>query len=138
MARMKIEVLAARAGKRGFSLHDRLVGYLPRYAPLAARLPWLFNLRDRMPGAAALSERMAGFSARRSLPRWRSDWFRDPANSLPGLRGRVGERAPANSASVEAAPSPPPLQAEEGKAAMSFSLPTPSIAISSLKISTLP
>ncbi len=108
MARMKIEVLAARAGKRGFSLHDRLVGYLPRYAPLAARLPWLFNLRDRMPGAAALSERMAGFSARRSLPRWRSDWFRDPANSLPGLRGRVGERAPANSASVEAAPSPPP------------------------------
>ena len=34
------------------------------------------NLRDRVPGLAALSERVAGFSARRSLPRWRRDWFR--------------------------------------------------------------
>ena len=34
MARMKIEVQAARAEKYGLSLHDRLVGYLPRYAPL--------------------------------------------------------------------------------------------------------
>jgi FAD/FMN-containing dehydrogenase/Fe-S oxidoreductase len=79
MARMKIEVQAARAAKYGLSLHSRLVGYLPRYAPVAARLAWLFNLRDALPGAAALSERIAGFSARRSLPRWRSDWFRDPA-----------------------------------------------------------
>ena len=38
MARMKIEVLRARAEKFGLSLHDRLVGYLPRYAPYAARL----------------------------------------------------------------------------------------------------
>ena len=37
MARMKIEVQAARAEKHGLSLHDRLVGYLPRYAPYAAR-----------------------------------------------------------------------------------------------------
>ena len=84
MARMKIEVLAARAAKHGLSLHDRLVGYLPRYAPYAAQLPWLMNLRDTLPGAAALSERIAGFSARRSLPQWRSDIFSDSAVSLPG------------------------------------------------------
>jgi FAD/FMN-containing dehydrogenase/Fe-S oxidoreductase len=90
MARMKIEVLAARAAKSGLSLHDRLVGYLPRYAPVAARLPWLFNLRDGLPGAAALSERIAGFSARRSLPRWRSDWFRDPSPSPLVGEGRGG------------------------------------------------
>jgi FAD/FMN-containing dehydrogenase/Fe-S oxidoreductase len=77
MARMKIEVQAARAAKLGLSLHDRVVGYLPRYAPFAARVPWLFNARDRVPGLAALSEALAGFSARRSLPRWRRDWFRD-------------------------------------------------------------
>ena len=35
---MKIEVQAARVAKHGLSLHDRLVGYLPRYAPLAARM----------------------------------------------------------------------------------------------------
>ena len=86
MARMKIEVQAARAEKFGLSLHDRLVGYLPRYAPYAARVPWLMNLRDVLPGAAKLSEVVAGFSARRSLPRWRSDVFDDlSASSLPGL-----------------------------------------------------
>src|SRR5215813_6553779 len=84
MARMKIEVQAARAAKFELPMHSRLVGYLPRYARVAARLAWLLNLRDTLPGAAALSERIAGFSARRSLPRWRSDWFRDPPSSLVG------------------------------------------------------
>ena len=77
MARMKIEVLAARAAKHGLSLHDRLVGYLPRYAPLAARFAALFNLRDKVPLLRWASEAFAGFSARRSLPRWRTDIYRD-------------------------------------------------------------
>jgi FAD/FMN-containing dehydrogenase/Fe-S oxidoreductase len=86
MARMKIEFLAARAKKHGLSLHDRLVGYLPRYAPYAARAPWLFNWRDRLPGAAKLSEAIAGFSAQRPLPRWRRDWFGNSSMpSWPGL-----------------------------------------------------
>ena len=89
MARMKIEVLAARAEKSGLSLHDWLIAYLPRYAPYAARVAWLLNLRDRLPGAAKLSEAVAGFSARRSLPRWRADWFRDDrARSRQGGNGR--------------------------------------------------
>ena len=49
MARMKIEVQAARVKKHGLSLHDRLVGYLPRYAPFAARHATLANLRDESP-----------------------------------------------------------------------------------------
>jgi Fe-S oxidoreductase len=87
MARMKIEVQAARAEKYGLSLHDRLVGYLPRYARYASKVPWLLNLRDAVPVAARLSETIAGFSAKRSLPRWRSDVFDDnPSTSLPGAR----------------------------------------------------
>ena len=86
MARMKIEVLAARTAQRGLTLHERLVGYLPRYAPYAAKVPWLMNLRDRLPGAAKLSEAITGFSARRTLPKWRSDYFRGPTTpSWPGL-----------------------------------------------------
>jgi Fe-S oxidoreductase len=77
MARMKIEVLAARAAARGHSLRDRLVGWLPRYAPYASRLPWLLNLRDRLAGAARLAQGITGFSAERRLPQWRSDVFRD-------------------------------------------------------------
>jgi len=84
MARMKIEVLRARTDKFGLSLHDRLVGYLPRYAPYAARLHWLLNLRDIVPGAAELSEAIAGFSARRSLPKWRRDFFQESGASWPG------------------------------------------------------
>jgi FAD/FMN-containing dehydrogenase/Fe-S oxidoreductase len=87
MARMKIEFLSARAGKRGLSLHDRLVGYLPRYAPYAAKVPWLMNLRDRLPGAAKLSEAVTGFSARRGLPKWRSDRFREEGIVTSTLEG---------------------------------------------------
>jgi len=89
MARMKIEVLAARAEKQGLTLHDRLVGYLPRYAPYAAKLPWLMNLRDALPGAAKLSEAIAGFSARRSLPKWRDNVFGDTEQAGEGMAGEV-------------------------------------------------
>ena len=80
MARMKIEVLAARARERGISLHDRLVGYLPRYAPFAARHAALFNMRDGSPLLRRASEIFTGFSARRSLPKWRGDIYKDCAD----------------------------------------------------------
>ncbi|MFW7343451.1 FAD-linked oxidase C-terminal domain-containing protein [Pollutimonas sp. H1-120] len=75
MARMKIEFLNQWRQKRGLALKDRLIATMPRWAPWAARLPFLFNLRDTLPGAAWLSERLLGFSAKRSLPKWRSDIF---------------------------------------------------------------
>jgi FAD/FMN-containing dehydrogenase/Fe-S oxidoreductase len=77
MARMKTEVLAARAAKTGLSLHDRLVGYMPRYAPWASRLSWLMNLRNRLPGVAKLTEGLTGFAASRDLPTWSANPFRD-------------------------------------------------------------
>jgi FAD/FMN-containing dehydrogenase/Fe-S oxidoreductase len=90
MARMKIEVQAARTAKQGLSLHDRLVGYLPRYAPIAARAPWLFNLRNDWLIAARLSEKLLGLSARRKLPTWRRDWFRDVSHSGADRRSEAG------------------------------------------------
>ncbi len=88
MAKMKIEVLAARAKAKGLSLRDRLIAYLPRYAPFAARLPFLFNLRDRVPGLAQLSQSMLGLAASRKLPHWRSDIFAPKANALGKPDGR--------------------------------------------------
>ena len=84
MARMKIEVQAARAAKHGLSLRDRLVGWMPRYAPYAAKLPWLFNARDKYPTLKAWSERLVGFSARRTLPQWRKDVFEEPSHDALG------------------------------------------------------
>ena len=82
MARMKIEVAHHRAARHGLSLRDRLVGALPVYAPWAARLRWLFNLRDRVPGLAGLSQRVAGFAADRPIPRWQAPW-RAPQPARP-------------------------------------------------------
>jgi len=75
MAKMKIEFLHHYHKRHGLSLKDRLIAYLPRYAPWAARLPWLANLRDAIPGLPALSETLLGLSAKRSLPKWRNDPF---------------------------------------------------------------
>ena len=56
MARMKIEVTALQTEKHGLSWHDKLIAYLPDYAPYAAALAPLLRLRDLLPGAAWLSE----------------------------------------------------------------------------------
>ncbi|MDP9007393.1 MAG: 4Fe-4S dicluster domain-containing protein, partial [Pseudomonadota bacterium] len=75
MAKMKIEFLAHYKARHGLTLQDRLIAGLPDYAATASRIPWLFNLRDTLPGAAWMSERILGLSARRSLPRWRRDTY---------------------------------------------------------------
>jgi Fe-S oxidoreductase len=77
MARMKIEVQVARAARFGLSMNDRLVAYLPHYAPYAAAWPWLANLRNQLPLLRRAFERHAGLSARRPLPRWRRDAWRE-------------------------------------------------------------
>ncbi|GJE39969.1 FAD-binding and (Fe-S)-binding domain-containing protein [Methylobacterium persicinum] len=74
MAKMKVEFLHHYHARHGLPLKDRLIGLMPHYAGLAARLAPLLNLRDRHPVLAAASERIAGLSARRSLPRWRRPW----------------------------------------------------------------
>jgi Fe-S oxidoreductase len=70
MARMKIEFLHHYHRRHPLKLRERLVAWLPRYAPLLSRLSWLANLRDAIPGVPALTERLLGLSARRSLPKW--------------------------------------------------------------------
>ena len=86
MARMKIEFLHQWRKRHVPSLREEVVGYLPRYAPLAARLA-----RDCSICATAcrawrsLSEKLLGFSARRKLPRWHKQPYRiaTPSLTLP-------------------------------------------------------
>ncbi len=65
----------ARQHARACRLRDRLVGYLPRYAALASRFAWFANLRNRSALLRALFEKVAGISAKRALPAFRSDTF---------------------------------------------------------------
>ncbi|MBI3714445.1 MAG: 4Fe-4S dicluster domain-containing protein, partial [Betaproteobacteria bacterium] len=72
MAKMKIEFLHQYKKQEGYTLRDKLVGYLPRYAPVVSKVAWLANLLEALPGAMSLREVVTGISARRSLPRWSS------------------------------------------------------------------
>ncbi|MDH2327819.1 FAD-linked oxidase C-terminal domain-containing protein [Cereibacter sp. SYSU M97828] len=74
MARMKVEFLHHYYAKHGLPWREKLIAHLPRYAPFAARIAPILNLRDRIPALARMSERMLGFSAQRTLPKWRRPW----------------------------------------------------------------
>jgi FAD/FMN-containing dehydrogenase/Fe-S oxidoreductase len=80
MARMKIEFLAHYRKRHGATLRERLIAYLPRYAPWAAPAAGLANL-----GTRALRG-VLGFSTRRALPAWRSNYFVDRAWPKRGNR----------------------------------------------------
>ena len=95
MARMKIEYLHQRRKRHGLALRDRAVAWLPRYAPAASRLAWMMNLRDRIPGLPAVTERLLGLSAKRALPHWRTDPFR--AEEVTARGTREFDRPPAES-----------------------------------------
>ena len=73
MARMKIEFLARYRRRHGFTLHDRLVAHMPRYAPWAARLQPIASLALKLPGSGVVVEAL-GFDRRRPLPVWKSSW----------------------------------------------------------------
>jgi len=70
MARMKIEFLHHFRKRHRLTPRDRLIAYLPRYAPYAAYIAPLINLRNRVPLLAGFGERLFGLSARRKLPSW--------------------------------------------------------------------
>lgn len=88
MAKMKIEVLAARVAKHGLTLKDRLIAYLPRYAPYAARLASLVNWRNRSTALRYWLERLGGISAKRALPIWQHYPFNIEQNVIGPPDGR--------------------------------------------------
>ncbi|MBR0649571.1 FAD-binding protein [Roseomonas terrae] len=89
MARMKIEVLAARAKTHGVALRERMIATMPRWARWASLFPPVVNARNWIPGLARLTEGFTGIAAERSLPRivWSS--FHDDELRAPD--GRDGE-----------------------------------------------
>ncbi len=100
MARMKIEVAHQRARRDGQSLRQRLIADLPRHARTAARLAWLIgplmDLRERVPAAARLVERLSGIAAGRTLPRPARRRFLEPARQpAPADTGTAPPGVPA-------------------------------------------
>jgi FAD/FMN-containing dehydrogenase/Fe-S oxidoreductase len=84
MAKMKVEFLHHYRQRHRLALKDRLLAYLPRYAPLAARLAPLTNAMQSM------AQGWLGFARQRSLPKWRSP-FTPPLPRGGGVKRRGGE-----------------------------------------------
>jgi FAD/FMN-containing dehydrogenase/Fe-S oxidoreductase len=81
MAKIKIEARAARAGKYGIGWRDRLVAFMPRYAPYFSALSGApgsaLALAERIPLLGAGVKRLIGFAPQRSLPRFRRAFLAD-------------------------------------------------------------
>jgi len=93
MAKMKIEFLHHYRRRHGLRLKDRIVAYLPRFAPVARRFAFIANAGQHLAPLRRLSEAITGFSSRRSLPTWRHETFYD-------RRCPTGPAAPAGSRDV--------------------------------------
>jgi FAD/FMN-containing dehydrogenase/Fe-S oxidoreductase len=68
MARVKIEARHAWQRQHGLTLRERLIAYLPRYAPWAARLRGVLALTKRVPFVPAVIKRGIGLAPQRNLP----------------------------------------------------------------------
>ena len=88
MAKLKIEARHAWAKHHGISLRERLVAYMPRYAPMASRVSGLLTLADRTPGLTQRMKRLLGFAAERSLPRFRKSFLSGATSSDRNPAGR--------------------------------------------------
>ncbi|HKT95073.1 MAG TPA: FAD-linked oxidase C-terminal domain-containing protein [Paraburkholderia sp.] len=69
MARLKIEARSAWQRAHGLDLRERLIAYLPRYAPLASRVPGALPAIEHLPRVAAWLKRRIGFAQARAFPR---------------------------------------------------------------------
>jgi Fe-S oxidoreductase len=76
MATYKAEALYQRYRRRPRPAAHYSLGWLPRWARLAARAPGAANAALRAPGLAALAKRAGGIDTRRPLPRFAAQTFR--------------------------------------------------------------
>ena len=82
--RMKIEFLSAYRERRGLGWRDRIIAFLPRYAPWAARFALIANSVNLGWPGRLIRKSLLGFTAERPLPSWRRGIFRgadDPAQA---------------------------------------------------------
>ncbi|WP_250527224.1 FAD-binding and (Fe-S)-binding domain-containing protein [Caballeronia sp. GAWG2-1] len=83
MARIKIEARAARTARHGVSVRERLVAYLPRYAPYASRWPFMSGaIEARMPVLAHWLKTKLGLAPQRAFPRFEKAFLSDASTTI--------------------------------------------------------
>ena len=89
MAAYKAEVLYQRYRRRLRPPAHYSLGWLPRWARLASRAPGLANAALRNPALAGLAKRLGGIDARRPLPQFAAQSFRQWFARHPAQAGPV-------------------------------------------------
>lgn len=81
MAKMKIEARAAWGKVHGLSLRERLIAYMPHYAPWASRFGTLLNIAQSLPVLGSLAKLALGFATARSLPKFNAPFLTSTRNN---------------------------------------------------------
>jgi len=87
MAKIKIEARAAWTAANGLRMRDRLVGFLPRYAPYASRMPSLFGSVERLPRFAGWLKARLGLAPQRAFPHFVKSFLSTAEQPLPPVQG---------------------------------------------------
>jgi FAD/FMN-containing dehydrogenase/Fe-S oxidoreductase len=87
MAKIKIEARAAWQDSHGLTLRERLVAFMPRYAPLASRLSPLVDLLKALPLPYGWAKRQMGFATERSLPSFKRSFLTGRHATSPSKPG---------------------------------------------------
>ena len=75
MAKVKIEARAAWTRKNGMTLRDRMVGFMPRYAPYASKFGGLIAAADSVPGISAWVKGKLGLAPQRAFPQFKKSFL---------------------------------------------------------------
>ncbi|GAC1522412.1 MAG: FAD-binding and (Fe-S)-binding domain-containing protein [Collimonas sp.] len=86
MAKIKIEARAAWANKHGVSLRDKLIGFMPQYAPYASAIGGLIAWADRVPLVSAWLKKQIGIAPQRSLPQFKNAFLSDAKSAVKNNR----------------------------------------------------
>ncbi|AMO97984.1 4Fe-4S dicluster domain protein [Collimonas arenae] len=88
MAKIKIEARAAWAGEHGVSLRDKLIAFMPKYAPYASSVGGFLALADSVPLFASWLKKRIGIAPQRSLPRFKKAFLGNAKSTSGNADGR--------------------------------------------------
>jgi len=94
----KAEFLSHYYARRRRPLHHYLLGLMPWWGPVAARVPRLTNAVTHAPVIAAQGKRLTGVAGQRDLPRFARQTFRDWFAQRPAGGARGAAAAPGGDA----------------------------------------
>ncbi|MEB0011685.1 FAD-linked oxidase C-terminal domain-containing protein [Glaciimonas sp. Gout2] len=88
MAKIKIEARAAWTRKNGLQLRDRLVAFMPRYAPYMRNVGGALALIEGVPYLSGWIKKSLGLAPQRSFPRFRKSFLGNAKTSTPDVHQR--------------------------------------------------